>query len=67
MVCNECGGNMYLDDKDYFRGLILKYWCCEHCQTSCIEKLVGNRTLNQLWHSENDGVKDYIIHSWSNS
>lgn len=62
MICKECGSKMYLDDKDFnFKGNFDNYWCCEKCQTSCIEQVRFARPFKELWHSENDGVKDYVI------
>ena len=50
---------MYLDDRDYnFKG---NYWNCEKCQTSCIEQVRFAKSFKEIWHSENDGVKDYTI------
>ena len=58
----ERGANMYLDDKDYnFKGNYDNYWNCEKCQTSCIEQVRFSKTFKEIWHSENDGVKDYTI------
>lgn len=62
MTCKECGVKMFLDDKDYnFRGNYDNYWCCEECQTSCIEEVRFGQSFREYWHSENDGVKDYTI------
>lgn len=53
---------MYLDDKDFdFKGKHDNYWCCPNCQTSCIEEVRFSRRFREIWHSENDGVKDEII------
>lgn len=62
MLCKECGAKMFLDDKDYnFKGNYDNYWCCEKCQTSCIEKVRFGQSWQEHWHSENDCVKDYTI------
>ena len=62
MICKECGSNMILDDKDYnFKGNYDNYWCCEKCQTSCIEQIRFAQSFKEIWHSENDEVKDYVI------
>lgn len=63
MICNECGSEMYLDDKDYnFKGNYDNYWCCDKCTTSCIEQVRYGKPFKQIWHSENDVLKDYVIH-----
>ena len=63
MKCIECGAEMYLDDRDTnFKGNYDNYWCCEKCQTSCIEQVRFSQSFKEFWHSENDGiVKDYEI------
>ena len=63
MKCVECGAGMYLDDRDFnFKGNYDNYWCCEKCQTSCIEQVRFGRFFKEFWHSENDDiVKDYEI------
>ena len=62
MICKECGAKMYLDDKECrFKGNYDNYWCCEKCQTSCIEEVRFARSFREYWHSENNGVKDYTI------
>lgn len=61
MICIECGSPMYVDDKDLrFKGNYDLYWNCEKCQTSCIEEIRFNRPFKEYWHSENNGVKDFI-------
>ena len=61
-VCKECGAKMYLDDRDFnFKGNYDNYWCCEECQTSCIEQVRYGRPFKEIWHSENNVVKDYTI------
>ena len=54
---------MFLDDKDFnFKGNYDNYWCCEKCQTSCIERVRFAQPVNEIWHSKNeDKVKDYEI------
>ena len=53
---------MYLDVKDYkFKSNYDNYWNCEKCQTSCIEQVRFAKPFKEIWHSENDGVKDYTI------
>lgn len=60
--CRECGAEMYLDDKDYrFKGCFDNYWNCPNCQTSVIVEVRFNQIFRELWHSENDGVKDEEI------
>lgn len=62
MFCRECGAKMYLDDRDRrFKGNYDNYWGCEKCQTSCIEQVRFNQSFKEIWHSENNGVKDYVI------
>ena len=62
MLCRECGSKMFLDDKDFnFKGNYDNYWCCENCQTSCIEQVRFAKLFKEIWHSENNGVKDYVI------
>ena len=63
MKCIECGAEMYLDDRDTnFKGNYDNYWCCEKCQTSCIEQVRFGQSFKEIWHSENDDiVKDYEI------
>ena len=62
MICKECGATMYLDDKDYdFKGKYDNYWNCPNCQTSCIEEVRFSKRHRELWHSENNGVKDTTI------
>ena len=63
MICKECGAKMYLDDKDTnFKGNYDNYWCCESCQTSCLEQVRFGQSFKEIWHSENnDQVKDYTI------
>ena len=62
MKCRECGADMYLDDKDYnFKGNYDNYWNCEKCQTSCTEQVRFAKPFKEIWHSENDGVKDYTV------
>ena len=62
MICKECGAKMYLDAKDYnFKGNYDNYWNCEECQTSCVEQVRFSQSYKEIWHSENDGVKDYEI------
>lgn len=61
-VCKECGAKMYLDDRDFnFKGNYDNYWCCEECPTSCIEQVRYGQPFKEIWHSENNGVKDYTI------
>ena len=54
---------MYLDDVDYnFKGNKDNYWCCEKCQTSCIEQIRYGKSFKEMWHIENnDIVKDCEI------
>ena len=54
---------MFLDDKDFnFKGNYDNYWCCEECQTSCIEQVRFGQPCKELWHSENNNVvKDYVV------
>ena len=61
MICKECGSEMYLDSKDYnFKGNYDNYWCCNQCQTSCIEQVRFNQSFKEIFHSENnDIIKDY--------
>lgn len=53
---------MYEDDKDYrFRGNYDVYYECEQCYTSCVLQVRYNKKHKEIWHSENNKVKDYII------
>ena len=63
MICKECGAEMYLDDRDTnVKGNCDNYWCCNECQTSCIEQVRFAQSFKEIWHSENgDEVKDYEI------
>ncbi len=63
MVCRECGSEMYLDDKDYnFKGNYDNYWCCNKCDTGCVEQVRFGQSFKEIWHSENGNeVKDYEI------
>ena len=63
MMCKECGSKMILDDKDFnFKGNYDNYWCCEKCQTSCIEQVRFAQPFKEIWYSENDDeVKEYEI------
>ena len=63
MICRECGSVMYLDDKDFnFKGNYDNYWCCNKCNSSCIEQIRFNQSFKETWHLETDnGVKDYEI------
>lgn len=62
MICRECGAKMYLDDKDRrFPGNCDNYWNCPACQTGCIEEIRFGQSFKEIWHSENNGVKDYVI------
>ena len=63
MTCRECNNDMYLDDVDYnFKGNKDNYWCCEKCQTSCIEKIRYGKSFKEIWYTENgDIVKDETI------
>lgn len=63
MICRECGSEMFLDDKEIrFKGNRDNYWCCESCQTSCIEQVRFGQSFREFWHSENGSeVKDYTI------
>ena len=60
--CRYCGTKMYQDDVDYnFKGNYDIYWNCPNCQTSCIEQIRFGETFKELWHSEENGVKDEEI------
>lgn len=62
MICKECGSKMFVDTKDRrFKGNYDVYWICEKCQTSCIAEIRFGQLFKENWHSENDGVKDYVI------
>ena len=61
-ICRECGAEMYLDATDArFPGNKDEDWNCSECQTSCILEIRYGRPFREIWHSENDGVKDYTI------
>ena len=62
MICNECGSTMVLDDRDFnFKGNFDNYWNCSKCATSCIQEVRYGKAFKEIWHSENNGVRDYII------
>ena len=63
MKCKECGEEMYLDDRDYrFKGNYDNYWCCEKCQTGCIEEVRFSQSFKEIWYSENNNkVKKWKI------
>ena len=62
MKCRECGVEMRLDDRDFdFKGKYDNYWECPNCQTSCVEEIRFSKKFRECWHSENNGIKDYII------
>lgn len=62
MKCRECGSDMYVDDVDFgFKGKYDQYFMCPNCQTSCIVQVRFSRIFRELWHSENNGVKDVIV------
>ena len=62
MICKECGSKMFVDTQDrHFKGNYDVYWSCEKCQTSCVEEIRFGQPFKENWHSENDGVKDYVI------
>lgn len=62
MQCREYGAKMYLDDKDInFKGNHDNYWNCTQCRTSCIEEVRFGQSFREIWHSENNGVKDYTV------
>lgn len=62
MICLECESEMFLDDKDFnFKGNYDNYWCCTVCQTSCIEQVRYGRPMKQYWHTESNGVKDWVV------
>ena len=62
MLCKECGAKMLLDDKEIrFKGNRDNYWICENCQTGCIEQVRFGQSFKEIWHSENNGVKDFVI------
>lgn len=66
--CNECGAVMYLDDVDKdFPGKQDEYWNCTECKTSCILEIRFHKPFREIWHSENNGVKDYVIRCRSRS
>lgn len=62
MNCKECDATMYVDDIDHrFEGCKDIYYNCPNCRTSCIVEVRWSQRFRELWHSENDGVKDYVI------
>lgn len=62
MKCSECGKEMRLDDKDYnFKGNYDNYWSCDNCNTSCLEQVRFGQSFRELWHSENNGYRDWEI------
>lgn len=62
MICRECNSDMTKDDVDYnFKGNYDVYWGCSTCNTSCIEVIRYGRPIKEIWHSEIDDVKDYVI------
>lgn len=66
MICRECGSKMYEDDRDTrWKDNFDIYWNCEKCQTGCIAEYRFGRPFREIWHSENEGVKDYIVKNGS--
>ena len=62
MYCSECKSEMILEDKDYnFKGNYDNYLICPNCLVSCVEEIRFGRTHRLLWHSENNGVKDWSV------
>lgn len=63
MTCKECNAKMRKDDVDkMFNGCMNIYWLCDHCNTSCIEKIRFNQSWKEMWHVENgDVVMDYEV------
>ena len=62
MICTECRSKMILDDIDDNGIAKSKYYICLECQTSCIALYIGNKELNQQWHTENDNqVRDWKV------
>lgn len=62
MVCKECNATMYVDDRyKKVNGYEDIYYNCPKCQTSCIVEVRQSQLFAEFWHSENEGVKDYII------
>lgn len=64
MICKVCGKQMYLDDVDRrFKGNMDKYWCCQHCPTSCIEQIRWDKTFKEEWHSERgDKIQEFTVY-----
>ena len=66
MICKECGKEMLIDDKEtFFKGCVDKYWYCENCNTTCLEKIRYNQSFKEQWtvfDKENDVIlKEYSI------
>lgn len=63
MVCKECGGKMYLDDKDISsKGNYDNYYLCENCIASCILEVRNGSPFKENWYVEYRGEpKEYSI------
>ena len=59
MPCKVCGAAMRLDDRDYnFKGNYDNYWVCDHCNTTCFEKVRYGKSVSEEWVN-NDRLLEY--------
>lgn len=50
MKCINCNEEMILDDEDFrFKGCTDKYWLCENCGQSMIEKIRYGKSIKKTW------------------
>ena len=51
MICKECGAEMHLDGKIFnFKVNYDNYWCCDKCQTRCMEQFRFGRSFKEVWY-----------------
>lgn len=71
MVCKYCNKEMLLDDVDYnFKGNKDNYWICHDCNSSCIEEIRFNKSINEHWHKEepfNEDTNPFSKKNWENT
>lgn len=55
MNCRFCGKKMWLDDYDCVRkGNCTKFYLCDDCNSTCIENVVCNITVQERWYREDN-------------
>lgn len=53
MDCKNCKEPMRLDDTDFnFKGNYDKYYVCDHCNCSCIEKTRYGKIIKTDWNMD---------------